>query len=613
MNMIDRRYRTLPFGAELFRDSVRFRFWAPSQSRVSVVIDGQQHPMNPLDHGWHQVVGAGIRPGARYKYVLEDGTEVPDPASRFQPDDVHGPSEVIDPRGYRWNDAQWGGRRWEECVIYELHVGAFTEAGTFRAAIERIGWLADLGITAIEVMPVADFPGDRNWGYDGVLLFAPESSYGRPEDMKAFVDAAHARGIAVILDVVYNHFGPDGNYLSAYSPIFTDHHHTPWGAAVNYDAKGSSVVREFIIENALYWIHEFHLDGLRFDAVHAIKDDSELHVLEEIAMRIRQSVSDRPIHLMLENEENQSSLLARDGAGHSILYSSQWNDDMHHVLHAAATGEASGYYVEYAGKTELLGRALAEGFAFQGQQMEYRGSPRGQPSRHLPPVTFVSFIQNHDQVGNRAFGDRITSFAPAEAVRAIVSINLLLPQIPMLFMGEEFGASSPFTFFCDFEPALAEAVRKGRREEFAKFPEFHDPQKREQIPDPTARATFESSKLNWAEALQGQHAAWHTLYRDLLEIRHREIVPLLLEAGLCAGRYQVIGPGAVIVDWTLKGGATLRLTANLNAAPLPRGGVPGGGRMLWQVGTDTANAIGSWSVRWEIDDHQHTRADGTSA
>jgi maltooligosyltrehalose trehalohydrolase len=599
MNMIDRRYRTLPFGAELFGDSVRFRFWAPKEAHVAVVIDGRSHAMNKLDHGWHQYVAKDAAAGALYKYVLDDGSEVPDPASRFQPGDVHGPSEVIDPRAFPWNDASWGGRQWEECIIYELHIGAFTADGTFHAAIERLDWLVDLGITAIEIMPVADFPGDRNWGYDGVLLFAPESSYGRPDDMKAFIDAAHARGIAVILDVVYNHFGPDGNYLSAYSPIFTELHHTPWGAAVNYDAKGSSVIREFVIENALYWIHEFHLDGLRLDAVHAIKDDSDLHVLDEIAMRIRQSVHDRPVHLLLENEENEASHLKRDSAGHPLRYSAQWNDDVHHVLHAAATGETSGYYVEYAGRTELLGRGLAEGFAFQGQLMEYRGTRRGEPSGDLPPTAFVSFIQNHDQVGNRAFGDRITAFAPEDAMRAIVSVYLLLPQIPMLFMGEEYGASTRFAFFCDFEPKLAELVKNGRREEFAKFPEFQDPQKREQIPDPTARVTFESSKLNWSEVSEPRHADWLNLYRKLLAIRHRDIVPILKEPGLSSGSYELLGPGAVAVTWTVQGGSRLKLIANLNAAPLTRAMAPEG-EVLWRVGTDTTEAIGGWSVRWEI-------------
>ena len=601
MNAIDRRYRTLPFGAEVFGDSVRYRFWAPSQSKVLVAIDGERHQMNRLDHGWHQYLAAGVQAGARYKYILEDGTEVPDPASRFQPDDVHGPSEVIDPRSYVWNDASWHGRSWEECVVYELHIGTFTPQGTFRAAIERLDWLAELGITAIEIMPVADFPGDRNWGYDGVLLFAPESSYGRPDDLKALVDAAHARGIAVILDVVYNHFGPDGNYLSAYSPIFTEKHHTPWGAAVNYDSEGSSVIREFVIENTLYWIHEFHLDGLRLDAVHAIKDDSQLHVLEEIAMRIRQSAPDRPIHLLLENEENQASHLPRDGAGNPVAYSAQWNDDVHHVLHTAATDETSGYYIEYSGKTNLLGKALAEGFAFQGELMAYRGTPRGEPSRDLPSVAFVSFIQNHDQIGNRAFGDRITSFAPGEAVRAIASIYLLLPQIPMLFMGEEFGASTPFTFFCDFEPGLAELVKNGRREEFAKFPEFQDPAQRQRIPDPTARATFEASKLNWSEATEGEHAKWHRLYRELIAIRHREIVPLLKPPGVPAGDYQVIGQSAVVVTWTLSDGVRLRLTANLNAAPLAHKAPPLG-RLLWSVGSYEQDVPGGWSVRWEIDD-----------
>jgi maltooligosyltrehalose trehalohydrolase len=554
--------------------------------------------MRRLTGGWHELRDSASKAGTLYRFQLEDGTRVPDPASRHQPSDIHGPSEVIDPRSYRWSDEGWQGRPWEESVIYELHVGTFTSQGTFRSAIERLDWLVELGVTAIELMPVADFPGHRNWGYDGVLLFAPDASYGRPEDFKALVDAAHARHLMVFLDVVYNHFGPDGNYLSVYSPIFTETHHTPWGAAVNYDAEGSEVVRQFVIENAIYWIEEFHLDGLRLDAVHAIKDDSELHVLEEIARRVRETVT-KPVHLILENEENEASRLGRDDSLEPLHYTAQWNDDVHHVLHCAATGETSGYYAEYAGDTEKLARALAEGFAFQGDLMRYRGTPRGEPSSSLPPTAFIAFIQNHDQVGNRAFGDRLTSFAAPEAVRAVAAVYLLLPQIPMLFMGEEFGASQPFPFFCHFEPDLAGLVREGRRAEFAKFPEFQDPHRRELIPDPTAEHTFLSAKLDWDEATKGGHAEWARLYRELLSIRHREIIPRLFGVRGNSGRYEVLGDAAVRVRWTLGDGAELTLVANLADRPLGRAVDPSG-RLLWANGNITGSSFGPWSVQWTI-------------
>jgi maltooligosyltrehalose trehalohydrolase len=585
------------FGANLVKDGVHFRLWAPSQERVSVVLDSNPMSMCKSGDGWHDLMSASAKAGTLYKFRLQDGLEVPDPASRFQPEDVHGPSEVVDPHNYEWNDGAWTGRAWEECVIYELHVGAFTQEGTFRSAISRLDYLADLGVTAIEIMPVADFPGNRNWGYDGVLLFAPDSSYGRPENLKALVDAAHARNIMVFLDVVYNHFGPDGNYLPAYSPIFTEHHKTPWGAAVNFDSDGSDLVREFVIQNAMYWISEFHFDGLRLDAVHAIKDDSETHILDEMASRVRNAGLQRQVHLLLENEENEAGPLERVG-GKPLYYTAQWNDDIHHVLHAAATKETSGYYVDYAGQTDKLGRALSEGFAFQGELMTYRGSPRGEPSRHLPPTAFVSFIQNHDQVGNRAFGDRLTSFAPAEALRAIISIYLMLPQIPMLFMGEEFGASQPFPFFAHFEPELAGAVREGRRAEFAKFPEFQDPHKRETIPDPTSEETYQSAKLNWEEATERSHAEWLALYRELLAIRHREIIPRLKNISGNSGSHDILGKGAVSVRWTMGDGTCLRLVANLAGKRLIN--IKSSGRHLWSLGVGSDNSLDPWGVIWTV-------------
>ena len=382
--------------------------WGPGLDQISVGLEdeGKLLPMMAKGDGWHEAEAPEAQAGTLYRFVLPNGTRVPDPASRFQPQDVHGPSEVIDPSSYAWKDSAWSGRPWTEAVIYELHVGAFTTEGTFRAVIERMDHLTQLGATAIEIMPVADFRGGRNWGYDGVLPYAPDSSYGGPEDLKALVDAAHGRGLMVLLDVVYNHFGPDGNYLSSYAPqFFTERHKTPWGAAINYDGKHSDPVREFVFQNALYWVSEFHMDGLRLDAVHAIIDESPRHLLEELAERVRSLEGERHVHLLLENEEKEASKLSREVNGEPRHYTAQWNDDVHHVLHVAATREDKGYYAEYLGDTDKLGRALAQGFAYQSEMMEYRGNPRGEPSAHLPPTAFVTFMQNHDQVGNRAFGE----------------------------------------------------------------------------------------------------------------------------------------------------------------------------------------------------------------
>jgi malto-oligosyltrehalose trehalohydrolase len=521
----------------------------------------------------------------------------PGERSRFQPDDVHGPSEVIDPASHIWNDPSWRGRPWSEAVVYELHIGSFTPEGTFAAAIARLDHLVALGVTAIEIMPIADFPGRRNWGYDGVLPYAPDSSYGRPEDLKALVQEAHGRGLMVLLDVVYNHFGPEGAYLHPIAPqAFTDRHATPWGAALNFDGADSAAVREFFIHNALYWIEEFHLDGLRLDAVHAIIDDSPKHLLEELAERVRAAVPDRPIHLLLENEENQASRLVRDADGKPRQYTAQWNDDVHHVLHVAASGESAAYYADYHGNTERLARALAEGFAFQGEVMPYRGHARGEASAALPPTAFVAFIQNHDQIGNRAFGDRLTDFAPAEAVRAVAAVSLLLPQVPMLFMGEEWAAAQPFPFFCDFGPDLADAVRQGRRNEFSRFPEFADPASRERIPDPMAAATFESAKLRWEDLEKPPHDAWLAWYRRVLVVRHAEIIPRLqgIHRG---GTHRVVGDAAVEIRWALADGGALLLAANLSAHPV-EGFMPESGRVIWREGT----LPGPWAVCWSIED-----------
>ncbi len=589
-----------PHGPQWLGDGfVRFPLWAPACERVQLEVLDQIFDMTPCGAGWHEVACKAAA-GDRYWFVLPDGRKVADPASHFQPEDVHGPSEVIDSRAWQWTDATWKARPWKEAVIYELHVGTFTSEGTFRAAIEKLDYLADLGVTALELMPVADFPGRRNWGYDGVFLYAPDSVYGRPEDLKSLVEAAHARGLMIILDVVYNHFGPEGNYLPLYAPqFFTDRHKTPWGAAINYDGPESRPVREFVIQNALYWIREFHVDGLRLDAVHAIVDDSPTHILEELVQRVQAEILDRHIHLILENEENQAHWLDR-------LYTAQWNDDVHHVLHCASTGERTGYYADYLGDTQKLGRALAEGFAFQGETMPYRGSARGEPSAHLSPQAFVAFLQNHDQVGNRAVGERIGKLAPSDAVRAAAAVYLLLPQTPMIFMGEEWSSDSPFPFFCDFGPDLAEAVRTGRREEFSRFPEFQDPEQREKIPDPQAESTFLSAKLDWDRAAQAGHRQWLHWYRRILSARKLFVEPIR-EGIQHGGEFQVLAPGCISVQWQ-SGQQRLKLQANLSREPVVA--PPALSFIFWREGDWTEGAVENdgtlvqpWTVVWSMEQH----------
>jgi malto-oligosyltrehalose trehalohydrolase len=596
------------WGAKVLPDGrVRFRLWAPavSEVRLSLVDRPESLPLNRLPEGWHELVTDLASAGSLYRFALDRGLQVPDPASRFQPQDVSGPSEVIDTSQYVWLNLDWKGRPWHEAVIYELHVGSFTPEGTFRAAMEKLPHLAELGVTAIELMPIGDFPGTRNWGYDGVFWYAPESTYGRPEHLQEFVDAAHGHGLMVFLDVVYNHFGPEGNYLGTYAPsFFTERHHTPWGAAINYDGRHSSAVRDFAIENAQYWLAEFRLDGLRLDAVHTILDDSPRHLLDELADRVRRAFPDRHVHLILENEENQARRIARDSDSTPTHYTAQWNDDVHHVLHTAATGEGSGYYADYLGDDGKLARALAEGFAFQGERMTFRGTERGEPSAHLPPEAFVAFIQNHDQVGNRAFGDRLNEIAPEPAVRAVAACYLLLPQVPMLFMGEEWSAEQPFPFFCDFHGALADAVREGRRAEFARFPEFQDPVQRSRIPDPQSPETFRSAKLNWGALDKPQHRAWLEWYSELLGVRRREIVSRIPRIGGHGARYEVPGPGAVRIAWNVKGehgnAEQLRLLANLCHRPLEGAGLVDG-RIIWLEGEPSvADAVPPWTVCWSI-------------
>ena len=580
-----RRRHELPFGAEPGPQGVRFRLWAPRTGAVEVALEGagtaETLPMRSEGEGWFALTTPRARPGARYRYVV-DGAAFPDPASRFQPEGVHGASEVVDPGAYPWGDAGWRGRAWEEIVIYELHLGTFSPSGDFAGAIAHLDHLCRLGVTAVELMPIAAFPGRRNWGYDGVQLFAPAAAYGRPEELKALVGACHARGLAILLDVVYNHFGPEGNYLTTIAPdFFTRRHHTPWGAAIDFDGANSRPVRDFFVHNALYWLEEYHFDGLRFDAVHAIADESDPDIVSEIAQKVRRRFRDREIHLILENDRNEAHRLVRSD-GRATLCSAQWNDDLHHALHVLLTGESRGYYADYADRPAAhLGRALAEGFDFQGEASPYRGArARGEPSAGLPATAFVGFLQNHDQVGNTPFGTRIAARAPEAALHAAVAIVLLAPQIPLLFMGEEWASARPFAFFCQFAPPLDDAVREGRAREFAQYPEFADTAAPHRLPDPGAAATFAMSRLDWSEPGAAPHAAWLERYRRLLALRAAEIVPRL-KGMRPGGTHQLVGAAALCVEWRLGDGSRLRLLANFAAEPVPLAGPADKGRLLY--------------------------------
>jgi maltooligosyltrehalose trehalohydrolase len=566
--------------------------------------------MRASEGGWFDLEADAARAGSRYVYVIDNGQAVPDPASRFQPDDVHGASEVIDPASFAWTDESWRGRPWVDTVIYELHVGTFTPAGTYGGVVEKLDYLADLGVTAIELMPLSESPGRHNWGYDGVQPFAPEGQYGRPEALKALVQAAHAKGLMVFVDVVYNHFGPEGNYLHLYAPqFFTDRHQTMWGAGINFDGPDSRAVRNFFIHNALYWIEEFGIDGLRFDAVNAITDDSRPHILTELAEAVHRAIpDDRHVHLVLENGENTAAYLERDGDGRPRWYTAQWNDDIHHALHVPLTNEIAGYYADYRDRRiEHLGRGLAEGFIFQGEKSDYLGDhARGEPSGHLPPPSFVSFLQNHDQIGNRAFGDRIGKLAEPEAIRAAAAIVLLAPAVPLLFMGEEWSAAQPFLFFCDFGPDLAQAVRDGRRREFARFPEFADEAVRARIPDPNAPETFAQSVLDWTAPAIEPHRSWLAFYRELLTLRRREIVPRL--SGISGGqaRFELLEGEVLRVDWRLGDGSDLTLIAHMSGAVVPAKKLEIGGRLLYSTGSEAdgrpLRRLPPWFVAWYLGD-----------
>jgi maltooligosyltrehalose trehalohydrolase len=594
----------MPYGATCLEKGVRFRLWAPGESAVAVALEdkGMRVPMQDAGEGWFEAVVEQARAGDRYRYELGDGFKVPDPASRQQADDVSDPSVVVDPGSYRWKNTDWRGRPWHESVLYELHVGTFTEAGTYDGVRGRLKYLVDLGITAIELMPLADFSGRRNWGYDGVLLYAPDASYGTPDQLKALIDEAHGVGLMVFLDVVYNHFGPDGNYIGRYAPqMFTDHRHTPWGKAIDYAKKP---VRDFFVHNACYWIEEYRFDGLRLDAVHEIIDDSKPSILVEIAAAVRNVAGDRHVHAVIENDDNNADFLPRDSSQRPHHYAAQWNDDFHHAAHVVLSGEQSGYYADYAGApVRAVMRALSEGFVHQGDISEYRGRIRGSQSGHLPPVAFVNFLQNHDQVGNRAFGERMVDLATAPALRALSAVLLLAPSIPMLFMGEEWAANEPFCFFVDFKGDLADAVRNGRRQEFAKFPDFADPEARERIPDPVDADTFRQSILDWSKRDAPGHREWLEHYRGLLRVRRDEIVPRLAEIAGRSVTHAAEESGVIVINWTLGDGARLQLVANLTGKSRRHAAKPRG-RALWttpSLANRTSPDLPGWSVAWHLE------------
>ncbi len=577
----------MPFGVQLLAaGTVRFRLWAPAARSVELVLHaaggGRLLPMQALADGWYQLESALAARGSLYGYRIDGAHEVPDPASRCNPYGVHGPSEVIDPAAFTWDDLAWRAPPWHTAVIYELHVGTFNPPGSFAAVAARLGTLARLGVTAIELMPVAAFPGNRGWGYDGVLPYAPQQSYGRPDDLKALVAAAHRHGLAVILDVVYNHFGPEGNYLHRYAPqFFSERHSTPWGAAINFDGPGSRTVRDFFVHNALYWLEEFHFDGLRLDAIHAVHDASEPHIVQEIAQAARAAAGPgRTLYLTLENLDNAARFLGPEGAPDRC--DAQWNDDAHHCLHVALTGERDGYYEDFAAAPlPLLCRALAQGFAYQGEPSRYLGTARGEPSSQLPPSAFVNFLQNHDQVGNRPRAERLTQLVrdPA-ALRAASTLLLLAPQPPLLFMGEEWAAAEPFPWFCDYEPGLLARVRAQRAQE---------------VPngwDPGDAATCAAAQLDWSQRRHGSGARTLLHYRRLLAVRDRDIVPLLpqLQRARCTAR----AGGAFAVDWATPD-SVLHLIANLSpdAAPLP-------GRVAGRVIFATHPAVRTLLARGEL-------------
>ncbi|MCQ8780612.1 malto-oligosyltrehalose trehalohydrolase [Mangrovibrevibacter kandeliae] len=589
------------WGATIRENDVLFRLWAPECQTVELAIEQANAerrfvPMDKSEDGWWSVATNEVRDGDAYGFRVNGDLTVPDPAARAQVDDVHGLSRLVDPRAFTWKTAGWKGRPWHESVFYELHTGTFTPEGTFEAIIEKLDYLKETGITAIELMPVAQFGGRRGWGYDGVLLYCPHEAYGGVEGLKRLVDAAHERGLMVFLDVVYNHFGPDGNYIGAYAPgFFHPEIHTAWGAAIAYDQKA---VRDFMIQNALYWLQEYRIDGLRLDAIDSIEDMTDEPLIRELAAAVRETIKDRHVHLTSEDARNITWHIERKPDGEPALVSGEWNDDFHHTAHVVATKESESYYQDYArSAVKQMARSLATGFVFQGQHSRHRDEDVGFPSGHLPPVAFVNFIQNHDQIGNRAFGDRLTDLASKRMVEMLQAILFLSPQIPLMFMGEEYGETNPFCFFTDFHGELGEIVREGRRSEFKKFAAFRNPDNRKLIPDPNSESTFLQCKIDWSTHGRATYRRHLAFVSQLLRLRRERIMPLLKDAPGDCGKCDVSDDtDAFAVSWTLGGGHVLHLFANLDDEPwkLPADVTPDeamGGDVLFEHEAGAAEAL----------------------
>ena len=553
--------------------TTQFSLWAPDASAIAVKLDnGQLHDLQPLADGWFsRLVPCGA--GTGYKFVINGRLEVPDPASRAQVDDVLGMSCVLDQDAYVWQTTAWRGRPWHEAIIYELHVGLL---GGFAETEVILPHLVELGVTAIELMPLNEFPGTRNWGYDGAEIFAPEGSYGTPDELKHLIDTAHSLGLMVIIDVVYNHFGPEGNYLGQYAKgFFREDIQTPWGAAIDFRRRE---VRDFFCENALMWLEDYRADGLRLDAVHAI---SEKDFLVELAERVSSAIpTNRHIHLILENEGNNASLLEQG-------FDAQWNDDGHNILHHLLTGEKEGYYSEFIeSPTTKLARFLGEGFIFQGEKSRH-GHARGEPSGHLPPTAFVLFLQNHDQVGNRALGERLIDLTDEDSLKVAVILLLLSPMVPLLFMGEEWGTRKPFFYFTDHHAELAKAVCEGRRNEFREFELFSHPEMREKIPDPNDPQTYVNSMIDYRERHEPGHETWWQFYRTLLDLRKRWITPHLPETRV--EKVTELAERAVSAAWRLGNGSVLRIDMNLSDNLVKLEGPPGNRRQLFSHRVDSSH------------------------
>ena len=561
----------MPFGATLLpQGGVRFRLWAPALAQADLLVHGtsvseapQVHVATAVPDGWFECTVPDAVAGTLYQWRIKGGLVVPDPASRFNPMGVHGPSCVIDPHRFAW-DAGWKGRPWSEAVVYEMHVGTFTPEGTYAGAEAKLQELARTGITALELMPLSDFPGEFGWGYDGVLPFAPHAPYGDPEALKHFVQAAHRAGLMVFLDVVYNHFGPDGNYLGAYAPqFFSEVHKNPWGNSLNFDRDGSATVRDFFVQNALYWLQEYRFDGLRLDAIHAIVDDSALDVIDELAQSVRDGIPDRHVHLVLENEDNGHHRLP-----HAGRYDAQWNDDFHHVMHVVLTGEDAGYYQDYGDRpVAMLARSLANGFLWEGAERSSAGARHALAEAPAQPLgAMVNFLNNHDQSGNRAFGERMIEMVPPASVPVATALALLTPATPMLFAGEEFGARTPFLYFADWKGELRDAVTEGRLRDFGHFAQRASGETGEP-PAPCERSTFEASRLDWAFAASEDGQAVRDFVTRILTARRTWFAPRLARLMTGAHETHMLGDRTFMLRWRYQGGEAIELQANLQGMP----------------------------------------------